>query len=81
MQAVCSPGPTWDVLIFDDYDGYLSMLIQPTVQNDEQKAFSIAGTAHRLELSEVHGDDLVPLASFSDVDALVARLMDLISQQ
>jgi hypothetical protein len=78
-RAVRSAGRAWDVQTFEDYDGYLSLLIHPIVQGDEQKSFSIAGTAQRLELSATCGDDLTTLACFSNVDDLVAGLIDLIS--
>ena len=81
VQAVSEVAPTWDARTFDDYDGYLSILIQPAIQGDNEKALSIVGTAQRLELLEAHGDDLTPVASFSDVDHLVARLIDIIGQQ
>lgn len=80
-QAVLEVAPTWEVLTFDDYDGYLSILVQSAVQDGNQKAFSIAGAAQCLELSEAHGDDLTPVASFSGIDHLAARLIELIGQQ
>ena len=80
MKAVGDVEPTWEVQIFDDYEGYLSLLVEPALQSDKQNGFSIAGTAQRLELWEAHGDDLKPLGSFGHVDDLTARLIDLISQ-
>jgi hypothetical protein len=81
VQAMRGVEPTWEVQTFDDYDGYRSLLIEPTFQGDKQNAFFITGTAKRLELCEAHGDDLTPLADFSNVDDLSARLFNLISQQ
>ncbi len=80
-QAVRACGDVWDVQAIDDYDGYLSILIEPTVRSDEQKAFFISGTAQRLELFEAHDDNLIPVADFSDVERLSIQLLDLIDQQ
>ncbi len=79
-QAVLAYGDAWDVQTIDDYDGYLSILIEPTVRSDEQKAFFISGTAQRLELFETQDDNLVPVADFSDVEDLSVKLRDLITQ-
>ncbi len=79
-QAVQAGGRAWDVQTTDDYDGYRSILVEPSVQGDEQKAFFIAGTAKRLELFEAHDDSLVPVATFNDADRLSAQLLALIGQ-
>ncbi len=71
----------WMVQTCDDYDGYLSILIEPTVHDDKQKAFFISGTAQHLELFEVHDDNLIPVADFSDVEGLSVQLLDLIARQ
>ena len=80
-QAVQASGLAWTVQTTDDYDGYLSILVEPLVHDDKQKSFFIAGTAEHLELFEVQDDNSVALASFSDVEAILARLLDLIAQQ
>lgn len=71
----------WATQTTDDYNGYLSILVEPIVQGDKQKSFFIAGTTQKLELFEAYGDDMTSVASFSDVEAISARLLDLIAQQ
>ena len=80
-QAVQASGRARDVQTIDDYDGYLSILIAPSVSDDEQKTFFISGAAQHLELSEVDGDNMMFVAIFNDVEELTARLLDLIGQQ
>ena len=77
-QAVRASGQRWIVETFDDYDGYLSILLEPSVDDDRHPAFFIAGTAQHLELFEAHDDKVLPIASFSEVDQLSARLSSLI---
>lgn len=79
-QAVHARPQAWDVQPIDDYDGYLSILIEPSVRDDKQKSFFISGIAQRLELFETHEDSLLSVASFSHVDGLLARMVDLIGQ-
>ncbi len=79
-QAVRASGRAWDVQTVDDYDGYLSILIEPSVSTDKQRSFFISGTTQHLELSEAHDDNLVAIANFSDVKVISARLLDLIAQ-
>ncbi len=80
-QAVHASHQDCEIQIVDDYNGYLSVLIEPSVSRSEQKAFFISGTAQRLELFEAYNDDLALIATFSDVGDLSARLLDLIGQQ
>jgi hypothetical protein len=80
MQAVQTSGLAWTVQTTDDYDGYLSILVEPIVHGDSQKSFFIAGTTQKLELFEAYDDDMTLVASFSDVEAISARLLDLIAQ-
>ena len=74
-QAVQSSGLAWTVQTTNDYNGYLSILVEPLVHDDKQKSFFIAGTAQHLELFEAQGDNSVALASFSDFGAISARLL------
>ncbi len=80
VRAVQASGSAWTVQTTDDYDGYLSILVEPIVQHDEQKSFFISGTAQHLELFEACDDDMTSVASFSDVEAVSARLLDLIAR-
>lgn len=68
----------WDVQTFDDYDGYLSILLTPLIESENEKSFSITGKAERLELWQIHGDDFTPLGSFDSVDQLSDRLIKLL---
>ena len=77
-QAVRASGQSWNIETFDDYDGYLSILLEPSLDDDRVPAFFIGGTAQHLELFEVHGDDILAIASFSQAVQLSARLSSLI---
>lgn len=79
-EIIRGAGPAWDVQTFDDYDGYLSLLLTPFIQSENEKSFSITGKAECLELWQVHGDDFTPLGSFDSVDQISARLMELLRE-
>ncbi len=80
-QAIQASGRAWGMQTIDDYDGYLSILIEPSVRDDEQKTLFISGTAQHLDLFEGYGDDMRSVATFNDVEELSARLLDPIGQQ
>lgn len=81
VQAVRATGPEWDVQTPDDYNGYLSILIAPSVSADKQTSFFVAGTAQRLELFKACDDNMTSVASFNDVEGLSVVLLDLIARQ
>lgn len=80
-RAVQAEGRAWGVQASDDYDGYLSIIVEPVVHSDKQKAFFVAGTAQHFELFETYEDNMMSVATFNDVEELSARLLDLIDQQ
>ena len=80
-RAVQASGQAWGIQAFDDYDGYLSILIEPIISNGEQKIFFISGTSQHLDLFEGYGDDMMAMTIFNDIKELSARLLDLIGQQ
>ena len=77
-QIVHASGQFWDVQAVDDYDGYQSILIEPAIRRDEQKALFISGTAQRLELFEAQNDDLALIGTFAGTEMLGARLAGLL---
>lgn len=79
-EIIRGVGPRWEVQTFDDYDGYLSLLVTSLIQSENEKSFSITGKAEYLELWQVQGDDFTPLGSFNSVDQLSARLMGLLGK-
>ena len=79
-RAVQASGLAWKTQTTDDYDGYLSILVEPLTPNDKQSFFFISGTTQHLELFEACDDDMTSVASFSDVEAVSARLLDLIAR-
>ena len=74
-------GQDWHVQAGDDCDGYRFILIETANHGDEQKSFFIAGTAQRLELFESKDENLLLIGTFSDMQALEARLTSLIGPQ
>ena len=77
-QIVHASGQSWDVHTVDDYDGYQSILIEPAIRSNEQKALFISGTAQRLELFEAQDDDLALIGTFAGTEMLGARLAGLL---
>lgn len=71
----------WDFQMMTDYDGYVSILIEPSTVSDEQRAFFISGTAQHLELAETQGDSLASIVTFSTIDAIELRLTELLRSQ
>lgn len=78
-KAVQASGLAWATQTTDDYNGYLSILVEPTINNEGQKSFFISGTTQRLELFEAQDEKLVQLASFTNVEAISAQLLKLIA--
>ncbi len=78
-QAVNTIAQDWEVLTMNDYDGYLSILIEPMGGNDEQNSFFVSGTSKRLELSETEADHISAIATYSDVQGLLAGLLGLLA--
>ncbi len=61
----------WMVQTCDDYDGYLSILIEPADQAASQASYLISGTVNRLELAQLCGDELVTVGIFGDVHTVI----------
>ena len=78
-RAVAAGAPCWSVQTCDDYDGYLSILIEPVGTGPEQPAYYVSGTSSRIELAEARNDALTTLACFNDVRATAARLAKILS--
>ena len=74
-QALQASSYAWDVQTIDDYDGYMSVLIEPRTLGNDMPAYFIAGTKEHLELLKAHNDDLTRIAIFSAIGDLSAELM------
>ena len=68
----------WDVHAVDDYDGYLSLLIESAIIGDDQKAIFISGTMRRIEMARIQDDHLQSIGTFTDAEALGAQLTELL---
>ena len=55
----------WSVQTWDDYDGYLSILIEPVHQDPAQPSYFISGTVKRIELAKLCGDEMITLGAFT----------------
>jgi len=75
IRAIQTGSYDCDVQTFDDYNGYLSVLIEPRTLGNDIPAYFITGTKQHLELLKAHNDDLTPIAAFSDIGDLSAELM------
>ena len=80
-KVVQASGLGWVTQTNDDYDGYLSILIEPSTNSETQKTFFISGTMQCLELFEAQDDNLVAIASFNNVEATSTQLLKLIARQ
>ena len=78
IRALQAGSHAWDVRTIDDYDGYMSVLIEPKTLGGDMPAYFVAGTKQHLELLKAHNDDLTPIAVFSDIGELSAELMGFI---
>ncbi len=76
-QAIATCAPSWTVQTCDDYDGYLSLLIEPAGQQ-ERPAYYVSGTRNRIELAVASHDDLNTIARFSRTSKLVNQLATLL---
>jgi hypothetical protein len=65
----------WSVQTWDDYDGYLSILIEPPDQATAQPSYVISGTIQRIELAKLRGDELITLGAFDSVCSAVDQLV------
>lgn len=81
VQAVRATGRGWDVQTTDDYDGYLSIMVTPSISADKETTFFVAGTAQRLELFKAYDDTMTSVASFNDAKDLSLVLLDIIARQ
>src|SRR5579875_3792876 len=66
QHAIAYVPSDWSVQSFDDYDGYLSILVEPR-DNSGQPAYLISGTTKQVEMASVHGDDLYTVGRFGMV--------------
>ncbi len=74
----------WYAYTHGDYDGYLSIVIEPGIRDARLPAYFISGTVELLELLElleVDNDNMLSIGYFDDATALSARLMDLIAHR
>ena len=78
-QAIQAGRRAWDVQTIHDYDGYLSILVEPSVRDNAQKSLFISGTAQHLELFEIYDDNMTLVATFNDVGELSTRVLDLLA--
>ena len=74
-QVVGPIGGAWTVQTFDDYDGYLSILVEPCSQGAEQRpSYLVSGKTGNAELIAVDGDQCQTLGHFGDIYGLAAEL-------
>ena len=56
----------------DDYDGYLSLLLNPA--DETRPSFMVAGRTRAVDIAELHGDDMANLGTFASIGAAMAVL-------
>ncbi len=76
ISAAVHANGAWTVQTFDDYDGYLSILIEPSTIGHET-TFFISGKTHCIELVRTQEDRMASIGTYADVEELQARLTDL----
>ena len=77
-KAVGALPAAWFLDIHDDYDGYLSAIIEPADQSSA--TFLLSGTIERIEISMMDRDDriLTCCGSFTTIEAAIAELQTLL---
>jgi hypothetical protein len=79
-SAITNVPGHWAIEQHDDYDGYLSILISPERDNEnDQPTFLISGTIGQVELAQSQSDHLHTLGRFPDVDATIAALIKVLT--
>ena len=76
-QALPTP---WRSERHDDYDGYLSIIVfldRPDSRTLDAPTYVFAGTADRIESSEMQNDNLIPRGCFDTVEAALTALIRL----
>ncbi len=72
--AVAAAGDGWAVQTTDDYDGYLSIVVEPSEQASDRPAYLISGTLQQIELAEIRDETLTTILKASDMAAIVSEL-------
>ena len=72
MTAVA--GDLWAVQIANDYDGYLSIIVEPTDPTSDRPSYLISGTVQQIELAEVRNEALTTLLAATEIDAIASEL-------
>ena len=75
-QAVGTIGHSWSVQSFDDYEGYLSVLVEP--EDASQPSYLISGTLDQIELARLSYDNLRTLGCFQNVATTADQLIQLL---
>ena len=63
----------------DDYDGYLSILIEPAGHSPERTTYYISGTTSWIELAEIHDESLTTLGLHQNAAELAIILSNVLS--
>jgi hypothetical protein len=79
-DVVADVSDRWSVHTHDDYDGYLSILVEPAGSDHAcRPSYLVSGTANHIELDQVRGDKLSTMAAFETMPAAAARLVSLLA--
>ena len=74
------PG-NWAVEHHDDYDGYLLIMISPNeFSTHPRPSFIISGKADKIEVAELHDEDLRPLGCFNTIEEATAKVANAMSR-
>ena len=72
--VVAVAGDGWAVQTTDDYDGYLSIIVEASEQASDRPAYLISGTVQQIELAEIHAEELTTILKATDMTAIVSEL-------
>ena len=78
-RIVDSVGGGWSVTAIDDYDGYLSIIVEPENAAYGLPSYLISGTVAHIELAQVQGDSMRAIDAFDSITKLVSKLPQLLS--
>lgn len=79
-KAVAALPTEWSLNVHDDYDGYLSVIIEPV--GHDSATFLLSGTTEKIEVCKLdHDDRMLKCGSFNTIEAATVQLQTLLTEE
>ena len=72
ISAVTCNG--WTIQTIDDYEGHLSMVVEPSEPTSNKPSYLISGTIQEIELEEFHDEELTAILKAADITGITNEL-------